>query len=337
MKNVHLTDEERQMIFYLWHVEGIQNCLEIGRRLGRSDTTIGREIKRNKTMIEVKDNNNPKAKKDPEKFVYLPEKAKVKYLTRRKESKQKCPLKNLDLYEYVIEKLKEGMSPLLISGRAKREGIGDISHECIYQFIYSPEGQRLELWKYLIRSHKKRRKCSGRKGKQTLIPNRISIRERPKIIEERKEMGHWEGDSIVGVGKGSALHTQVERTSRYVQIRKIKRKNAHYTKEAMIDIFKSIPSHLRLSSTEDNGCEFVGWEDVASTVNIDIYFARRYRSCDRGTNERANGLVRRFFPKRTNFDDITDDQIQKVQDWINNRPMACLNFRTPNEVFHNLL
>jgi IS30 family transposase len=331
----HLTEKDRETCSALLQDGKSQKA--IAKRLKRNIGTISRELKRNKTLIGPKNNNNPQAKKSLKNSYYFPHKAQKKYNERRKESKQGCPLKTLDLHDYVIEKLKIGWSPQIISGRAKKEAIGKISAECIYQFIYGKDGKSLKLWECLPRHRKKRRTKSGRKGKRHLIPHRIDISLRPKSVENRKEFGHWEGDSIVGIGTKSALHTQVERLSRYTQVRKIGRKTAQLTSTTMIDIFQNFPDFARKSSTEDNGCEFTRWEMVAQELDMKIYFAQPYHSWERGTNERMNGFVRKFFPKRTDFDPVSQSEIQAVQDWINHRPMACLNYSTPHEVFHKHL
>jgi IS30 family transposase len=258
-------------------------------------------------------------------------------LSRRQESKQKCPLKTLDLHDYVIEKLKEGWSPQLIAGRARLEKVGKISHECIYQFIYGKDGKHLKLWEYLPRRHRKRRKKRIRKYKRTLIPNRIDISERPKSVEDRKEFGHWEDDSVVGVGRGAALNTKRERKSRYMLITKIPRKTAKNTHLATCKRFRNLHPAAKKTNTADNGSEFTQHEKTTQQTGMKFFFATPYHSWERGTNENGNGLIRRFFPKKTNFDKISNQQIKDVENWINHRPMKCLNYKTPHEVFHEHL
>jgi IS30 family transposase len=332
MNYKHLKKEEREKIAILF-LEGKKNS-KIAKEVGRSESTISRELRRNKTMIGTENNNNLKAKKKKENYYYFPDTAQKKYEERRKESKQKLGLKSLELREFVMENLKEKLSPILISGRAKLLGIGSISHETIYQFIYRKENKDLKLWEYLIRSHKKRRPKFGRKAKRYLIPNRIDIETRDEKINTREEFGHWEADSIVGKrGSLSALHTEIERKTRLVRIRKIERKTAKLTANSMINIFKKLPKYARKSTTADNGSEFCSWELLAKKLGMKVYFAKPFHSWERGSNERVNGLVRRIFPKKTDFTDITDKEIQAVEDWINNRPMKCLNFLTPNEAF----
>lgn len=334
-KYTQLKEKERCILAALLQ-EG-KKQKEIAIELARSESTISRELKRNKTMIGIRNNGNIVAKKYQENYYYFPEKAKKKYLKRRKESKQRFPLKTFKIYYYVIEKIKIGWTPLIISGRAKLEGIGEISHECIYQFIYGKDGKQLRLWEYLPRHHKKRRTKRKRKYKKTLIPNRIDILERPKEVEDRKEFGHWEDDSIVGIGAGSALNTKRERLSRYMMITKIQRKTARYTRLATNKRFKHLPDFAKKTNTADNGPEFTEHEKTTKECGLKFFFATPYHSWERGTNENGNGLVRRFLPKKTDFNEVSHKQIKDIEYWINNRPMKCLDYKTPHEVFHEQL
>lgn len=334
-KYTHFTNKDRDEMYFLLLIG--KNNVEIGETIWKHPSSIWREIERNKTMIWIRNNNNPKAKCNAENYVYLPDKAQKKYLDRRKESKQLCPLKTIDLFKYVIKEIKKWLSPDLIAWRAKLEWIWEISHECIYQFIYSRMWMKMKLAKYLPRKHKRRRKKSWRKEKRTLIPNRIWIELRPKKVENRKEFGHWEGDSIIGVWTGSALNTNRERKSRKMFIEKINRKTAENTRLATVKRFKSLPEWARKTKTDDNWCEFTQHEKVTKEIGMKIYFADPYSSWQRWTNENWNWLVRRFFPKKTNFDNISNKEIKAVEDWINNRPMKCLWYKTPNEVFEEEL
>jgi transposase, IS30 family len=335
-KYTHLKQIERDQIYLYWN-SGVRNYSEIGRKVEREASTVKREIERNKSMIGIINNNNPKAKRDPDKYHYLPDRAQEKYMERRKESKQKPCLKTIKIFKYVIEELKQGIAPNIIAGRAKLLNIGEISHECIYQFIYSSQGKHLKLWKYLPRAHKRRRKKHDRKQKRTLIPNRIGIEERPKEIEDRSEFGHWEDDSVLGVGKGAALNTKRERKSRYMIITKMLRKTAKNTRIATCKKFKYLHLKAKKSCTADNGSEFTQHEIITQKTGMKYYFATPYHSWERGTNENGNGLIRRFFPKKTDFNMVSHQKIKKVQDWINHRPLKCLNYKTPHEVFHEEL
>lgn len=328
MKYKHLSHFEREQLYDLSQL-GLKKA-EIARRLGREKSTIGREMERNATSIERRFNNSPKKKKH-----YLPDTAQKKYENRREKSKTPFPLKNPFIYKYTLKHLKIGWSPEIISGRLEDEFAEDISHECIYQYIYGDHGKELKLWEWLPRRHKKRRKYSGRKTRKALIPNRIDISLRPEIVNIRGRFGDCEGDTIFGKGKGSALATLNERISRYVLIQKLQRKTAEAMKEAMIRSLNKMQGIETL--TLDNGPENTKHEEIAEAAGIKVYFARPYHSWERGANERINGLIRRFYPKRTDFNNISENEIQLVQDLINNRPMKCLNWKTPAEVYQQHL
>ncbi len=193
------------------------------------------------------------------------------------------------------------------------------------------------MYQYLTRSHKKRRKWHGRKGKRTLIPNRVGIEKRSKSIEDRKKFGHWEGDSVIGIGKKSALNTNRERKTRLMMITRIKRKTAKHTRLASIRRFRKLPYNARKTNTYDNSLEFTEHEKITQELNMVIYFANPYHSWERGTNENGNGLIRRFLPKKTDFDQVSTTKIRYIENWINNYPMKCLRYKTPNKVFQDEL
>jgi len=326
MKYKHLSHFEREQVYDLSQ-QGLKKA-EISRKLGRFKSTIGREMKRNATSIERRFNNSPQKQKH-----YLPDTAQKKYVDRRRKSKSPYPLRNSFIHKYTLQHLKIGWTPQIISGRLKVEFQEQISHECIYQYIYSDHAKDkgYRLWEYLPRRHRKRRQYTGRKTRRVLIPNRTDISLRPAIVGSRGRFGDCEGDTIFGVGDGAALATVNERISRYVEIRKLKRKTAEEMKEAVIASLSGIKGIHTL--TFDNGPENTKHEEMAAIIGIKIYFARPYHSWERGANERINGLIRRFYPKKTNFNDISEADIQLSQDLINNRPMKCLKWKTPAEVY----
>ena len=332
MKYKHLSQKERDEIYDLSQSGHLKS--EIAKIISRPPSTIGREIKRNETSIERRLNNSPKKKKH-----YLPDRAQAKYEERRKKAKTSYPLKNPFIYTYTHWHLKIGWSPEIISGKLKEDHRQNISPECIYQYIYS-KGARdkgFRLWEWLTRSHKKRRKKDGRKSQRVLIPNRSDISLRPAAVETRERMGDWEGDTIFGKGKGSALGTFNERKSRIIRVRKLSRKTAEEMEKAASRAFSAEPEEFRLTMTMDNGAENTGHEKISRKTGLKVYFARPYHSWERGSNERGNGMIRRYYPKRTNFDDISEKEIIFVQELINNRPMKCLGWKTPNEVYQEHL
>jgi len=331
-KYTHFTSEEREQLFDLLHI-GIKQK-EIAQILKKSPSSISREIRRNSTVIDRRYNNSPKQVRH-----YLPYRAEKKYRKRRKKSKYPFPLKKPEIYKYVIENLTsfEAWSPDSIAGRIEREIGEKISHECIYQFIYSKRGRKLDLRKFLRRAHKRRRKKKGRKTRRELIPGRKDIALRPHKVGQRKRFGDWEGDSVLGKGKKSALHTELERISRMLFIEKMRRKTALEAEKAMVKIFNPLPKKLKRTSTLDNGSEHVRHGGVTEKTGIQIYFARPYASWERGANEHANGLIRWYFPKGTNFDEVSEEALKRVQDAINNRPRKSLGYKKPIEIFHSML
>lgn len=332
MNYKHLSQKERDEIYDLSQ-NGYNNS-QISEILKRAPSTIGREIERNESSIERRYNNSPKKIK-----VYLPDRAQIKYEERRKKAKSPYPLKNPFIYTYTHEHLKIGWSPEMISGRIKADYKQEISDECIYQYIYGKHAKDkgFKLWEYLVRGHNKRRKKHGRKLKRTLIPNRVGIGQRPYIVERRKRIGDWEGDTIFGVGKGAALGTFNDRVCKRFMMRKLPRKTAEEMEKAAIKVFKHIPEEFRKTMTLDNGSENTRHERISAKTGLKIYFANPYHSWERGSNEKANGMVRRYFPKKTNFDNISEKEIQLVEDKINNWPMKCLQWKTPNEVYQKHL
>ena len=338
----HLSEEERRNIYSLlleW-----KNKKEIADIIGRSPPTITREIQRNSTVLSR--NFNGLWEKKKEHYHYLPDTAQTKSEKRRKEVNWRAPLKRPEILEYTITHMKLGWSPDIIAGSLKLLYPNDpsmhASHECIYQFIYSKKWEELWLKQYLLRSHKRRKKQTGRSlKKSSKIPNRIDISERKEAYpecESRKEFGHFEWDSVLSIRTTySALRTEIERKSRFLFVRRIPRKKALYTVQATISIFQSLPWWAVKSTTWDNGSEHTEHEKITTILNIPIYFAEPYKSWQRGSNEHANGMIRRFFPKGTNFDDVTDEQIQKVVDYLKNRPRKILGYKTPKQVFDTYL
>ena len=365
----HLSEEERKNIYSLlleW-----KNKKEIADILERSPPTITREIARNSTVLSR--NLNGLKEKKPEHYHYLPDTAQIKSEKRRKAVNWRAPLKRPEILEYTVTQMKLGWSPDIIAGNLKllypRDTTMHISHECIYQFIYTKlwhelgdiwsDGKRKWLKQYLLRSHKRRKKQTGRSTRKTSkIPNRVAISQRKihhpfcevpythidtttgkeHVRYTRDEFGHFEWDSILSVRTTySALRTELERKSRFLFVRRIPRKTAEYTVEATISIYSSLPTWLVKSITWDNGTEHTLHGEVTATLSIPIYFAEPYKSWQRWSNEHGNGMIRRFFPKGTNFDNVTDEQIQKVVDYLNNRPRKILGYKTPKQVFESYL
>jgi len=314
-----LTKTERILIAQLKN-KGNSNK-RIAKILDRSVSTIGREIKRNSFQGKF----------------YEPLNAQSKTEARKKKAwEAKQPLKSPKIYTYVLKSLRNGWSPEQIAGRLKSNHPQDkslwICHETIYQFIYHSKNKDKYLWEYLRRKQKRRRKKQGRKAQKIRIPDRVSIHQRKRAIDQRKEIGHWEGDSIVGKGHTNGLHTEYERVSSLIRFEKLKAINADETLAAQRRIFGPLPKHLKKSTTLDNGVEMVKHIKLKK-LGMKTYFADPYSSWQRGGNENANLWIRYYFPKGTDFTKISEEELKDVEWELNNRPRKRLKFKTPMEVF----
>ena len=321
-----LTSFERDKIAY-WHAIG-EPIREIARRLGRSPSSISEEIKRNKVD-----------------GIYHSIHAHKATAARKVHSHKKYLLKiRPALKAYVLAKLDLDWSPEQIAGRlrkeiteGKRAAEEYINHESIYQFIYDAEQHELRLWEKLPRRHRKRRRWLGRRSRPVKIPSRVSIRQRPEAINTRAEFGHWEGDTVVGDKHRTGIHTEVERVSRMLLAYQVPRVRAQETYLAQLTIFSILPRKARLSTTLDNGSEHVLHTKLQTALAMQTYFADPYSSWQRGTNEYTNGLLRRYYPKRTDFRDLPQEELNEVVYRLNNTPRKVLHYKTPREVFNEHL
>jgi len=291
---------------------------EIGRQLGRHHTVISRELKRNRFSDG-----------------YVAIHAQSLVNKRKVSSRHRHPLKNKLVYSYVIEKLRDSWTPEQISGRLKLEnGQSVICWETIYSFIHNPKNKDKKLWEYLTLKRKKRKKKQNRSVQRERIPNRVSIHFRDKSVDTRESFGHWEADSVIGrQTKGKVIHTEVERKTRYLQATVINSKSSQDTVNAQIQIFNKLSAK---TVTMDNGTEFVKHEEL-NKLGIKTYFADPYCSGQRGTNENTNGLIRRYLPKKTSFDNLPQSDLDDIVWEINNRPKKVLQFFTPFEALQKEL
>lgn len=173
---------------------------------------------------------------------------------------------------------------------------------------------------------------TGEYQRRGQLKNRISIDERPAIVEDKSRIGDWEVDTIIGRYHHQGIVTLVDRHSKFTLMKKVPSKHAEPVKQAIVDMMKPIKDHV-LTITSDNGKEFAYHQEISRTLNTKFYFAHPYQSWQRGLNEHTNGLIREYFPKKCEFQDVTDRQIIDVQNRLNNRPRKALGFRTPAEVF----
>lgn len=301
----------------------------------KSKSYIANQLKRNRATITREINNwvrNPSDKYDAALANYF---AKEEYLNKRTTYKINT---NKKLKAFVYRGLLSGFSPEQIAGRIKllypNDPTMSISYEAIYQHIYKHRQSNLgkKLIKLLPYHHHKRRKKRKIATNKIRIKDQVNISKRPVHIEFRLEIGHWEGDLMIGVGQKSAIGTLVERKTRFVLIVKINNRKSKTVTQQFAEYLNSLPKVIRKTMTYDNGVEMANHKWLAKSTGMDIYFANPYSSWERGTNENTNGLIRRFFPKGTDFNKITNEQLKQAQFKLNNRPRKVLGYKTPNEV-----
>jgi IS30 family transposase len=315
-KYTHLNLEEREEISLLF-AQGF-SLGDIARQIDRDKSTISREITRNGPSLN--------------KGYYRAHKAQERAVIRNAESHARPRLKDDEIKQYVIKKLAEGLSPELISGRLNKEfSEKTVSYESIYQYIYL---ENPDLIKFLTRKHKRRKsKGQSKKHLKSHIAQRISIAKRSSKINKRKRFGDWEADTIVSRESKAAVCALIERKSRKLILEKLNRKTAENMKTALVSALITLPKKLRRTITYDNGSENTKHMIANQQLGTKSYFCAPYHSWEKGSVENAIGIVRRYFPKKTDFSKVSEQDLKVVENRINNRPKKCLNYFTPNEVF----
>ena len=309
----HLTAASRRAIEALLK----QDCTlkEISDELGVHKSTVSREIKNRGT---------PKG--------YFADIAQLNYEQKREKCGAKKKLSKSKTQSYVIGRLKVGWSPEEISGRMKLLGREDVvSYETIYKFIYEDkQSKEKKLYQYLRYGRKKRKKQNGRRVHKDKIPNKVSIHQRPKTVEKRTEVGHWEGDSVIYEHK-YAINTLNELKTGLVVFTKLVRKTAKQTATAMTN---RLNQYISKTVTVDNGSEFTYHEKVTRQTGVSVYFCDPYSSWQRGANENCNMLLRGFLPKKSDISCLSQYELDEIANELNNRPRKRLNFFTPLEVYN---
>lgn len=304
---------EREEVYRLLRTN--YNQTFIAKALGRSKSTISREIKR--------------CESDP--LGYLPDRANdyARRLLRRN-----CGVfRSSSLRDCVVKLLEEGWSPEQISGRLKLEKCSlRVSHETIYKFVYSAEGQENKLYKLLTRQKPKRTRWYTRKPRKSHISITSSIACRPASVEKRKRIGHFEGDLVVFSSlKSSNITTLVERKSR---LTKLVHNRSKYTSEVIggiKNVLSKLPQKYKKTITFDRGTEFASYRNLEITT----YFCNPHSPWQKGSNENNNGRLRRYLPKTYNSTNLSQELLDKIEYKMNNQPRKCLDFKSPIEVFYN--
>lgn len=314
---------EREKIFGL-RCEKV-SFREIGRRLNRPHTTLTREFSRNAKYGAA----------------YLPCIAQKKAEKRSIKQRSQASWKGPAVYRYVRTHLRyDGWSPEQIAGRLSLDHPTlHIVHETIYQAIYARENKKDKLWQYLAVKRKKRMKKGGRRvHKDSRIPEAVSIDKRPKSVNKRKQIGHWETDNVIGKQTDkTALSVTVERKLRLTIMSKLTAKTADEKTKKLFERLSVFPDKIRKTMTADNGSENAGHKQVTSSLDMPVYFCHAYHSWERGTVENTNGRIRKFIPKGISMDTIDEKTVQAIEWRLNNTPRKCLGFRTPIEKLQEYL
>jgi IS30 family transposase len=310
MSYTQLTQEQRYQIYACIKADWTQ--LAIAAEIGVHPSTISRELSRNRGGRG-----------------YRPKQAQEKAAERK--------LKHLNIriepqtWTLIESNLRQDWSPEQVSGWLKGERQVDVSHERIYQYIYADKARGGDLHRHL-RCRKKRRKRYGSYDRRGQIKNRRRIETRPAIVETKGRLGDWEADTIIGSQHREAIVSVVERKSKLCLLKKVTRKTAEAVEQALAALLEPVQEKCH-TITSDNGREFANHQGIAARLQAGFYFAHAYASWERGLNENTNGLVRQYFPKKSDFSKITDKDIQQVMERLNNRPRKTLGYKTPNQVF----
>jgi len=318
----HLSLEEREKL-YAWKLQGM-SLREIGKRLKRNHTTLGRELKRN-----AKYGNQ-----------YIPCKADKKTAKRAVNQRYQAPLKNPLIYLYVRKHLRKRWSPETIEGRLPIDFPGcSITDETIYRYIYKRGVKRRKFWRYLTLRRKKRMKKLGRSVRRdSRIPYAKSIDLRSKFVDKRTSIGHWESDNMEGIKTDrQSMSVTVERVTRITHITKVRVKRAIDKSDSIHYRLGVYPKRFRKTITFDNGSENTNHQDITRNLGVKTYFCHAYHSWEKGTVENTIGRLRRYFPKGLSLDQISEEYINQIEEDMNNTPRKCLNFMTPKEKKQELL
>jgi IS30 family transposase len=308
----HLTFREREFLYRL--MKQGKSKQEIAKSMGRHRSTIYRELGRNAGQRG-----------------YRPQQAQRLADERRLASRRQHKMDDPEVHRYVEERLERFWSPEQIAGRAERDFPRTRRRRLSRQTIYNWINGRTPEWQTLLRR-------GGRPPeKRGKLRDVVRIDGRPEVINRRRRYGDWEGDTIVGKGRRSALVTLVERKSGYARIGRVDGMKSELTMRVAKRRLQNLPPSLRRSMTFDNGKEFAEHQCLTRGLGFQVYFAAPYASWQRGTNENTNGLLRQFFAKRTDFTRISHRQVARVEQLLNERPRKRLGYRTPAEVLQNKL
>ena len=308
-----ITSEERYRLSALRR-QGLGNP-QIARQLRRHRSSIWREVKRNASPTDGR---------------YKVGKAIERASGRRRRSRSHPRFRPGQLYR-VWRLLRRRWSPEQIAGHLRLSGLLRISHETIYRYIWRDRQYGGQLYRHLRCALKRRRKRYGRYDSRGRLAGKRMIQERPQHIEQRRELGHWEIDTVLGKRSKHCIVSLVERKSGYLQIGKLVARTKEQTTGMTISLIRRHRDLFR-TITADNGTEFHGYADIEQATRVPFYFANPHHAWERGTNENTNGLIRQYLPKGMNMARLTQRQCDDIASSLNTRPRKRHAYRTPEQI-----
>src|SRR5258706_10174537 len=313
----HLSAHERDGLA-VWRAQGL-SLRKIAAKLKRSPSTLSRELRRNSTSVLM-----PR---------YLANRAHFQALRRNSDSHRRVRIKSPSIRRYIKAKLLLGWSPEIIAGclRSERQN-SSISHEAIYQWIYHDACDLIPCLPRHFRKRMRRGYCRGKHHKSQ-IPERVSISLRPKSVATRRHAGHWEADTFGNRKSRTVIFVLHERKSRFTMLCKLPRRGARDVASAAIKSLFCLPPSLRLSITFDNGAENVEHTRINRSLGTRSFFCNANHSWEKGSVENVIGVLRRRWPKDSDFSKLSPHSVRHVERWINSRPRKCLDYKSPSEIF----
>ena len=290
---------------------------DIARALKRSPSTISRELERNKKLIDAK---------------YRADLAHSYATTRRKRERRGFHLAP-HFWEVVTALLKQDWSPEQVSNYLRIHGSFTVSHETIYQYIYEDErngGALIQHLRIVTKTHRKRYKSRDSRG---ILPGKRHISQRPSVVETRLQLGHWEGDTVIGSDRHHCLLTLVERKSGFAIIKKLQSRTTASVTQAALEAIREHQARFK-TITFDNGTEFHGYGELEQRFPLKCYFATPYHSWERGSNENLNGLIRQYIPKKACMSAVTQAYCDAMAFRLNSRPRKRHGYKSPHEVYY---
>ena len=315
----HFTPSERNVLANLRRLKWTVRA--IARALGRSPSTISREVRRNS-----------------EREGYNPHWANLQYWKRREQKQLRYKTGDSSLMERVIDKMKEGWSPEQIWGRFKHVDFPEqpamwISHESVYRYVWEDKKNGGNLYQYLRRGRKKYGKRGAGPHPNRKIAGRVSIDERAPIVAEQGRFGDWEADTIYGRHRESCMVTVIERKSLFCTVAHILDTTIASVNQGILQSFLLIPKQIVLTITVDNGKEWAGFKSLEKALDAMVYFTHPYSAWERPVNENLNGLLRQYLPKKSDLRCTTEEQLAQIVKTMNDRPRKKHKYRTPSEIF----